>query len=420
MERDGGPNAPPRFGRAPRKGRNQTRAFENTSTRGKLSDVNTAPLRLAALFAMAGCLSAHAEIELRDGAFHVSPGDSIQAALDRAASHRSVKTVRVHAGTYRPDTRRIALVWLNAGHDGIRLEAVGDVTLTAANPEISDRQARSHPAVVNHVVYFGDGITTNTVLKGFRITGANGFVTREGADTVEPNRSLKKGLFFFADGGGIKIFGRSFPTVTDCAIEDNFSNPCGAGVSVEHNGRWNRASDEAAVFANCVFRNNRAEMTGAAFDVLAGSSVRLVNCLFTGNVANLGPDTITPPGAGDPFTNSGALTVFQDSRAIVERCTFTGNRNGVDDMSNQSRYLRCLFWKNDKAGGLPGERYDLDLYDRAEVKGCAFGGKVTCAPGSVSPEENRFRAPDPKFDDTFAPRAGGYENVGFRPAGEPR
>jgi hypothetical protein len=357
----------------------------------------------------------HAALEPVEGSFHVRPGASIQPALDAAAAHPTVKLVKVHAGTYRPDTRRQALIWFNHRHDGVRLEAVGRVTLTAANPGLSDPKSSAHPAVVNHVVYFGDGLGTNTVLDGFHITGANHFVTQEGTDELEPNRVLEKGRFFYCDGGGIKVFGRSFPTIRNCDVSGNFANPCGAGVSIEHNGAWDRAKGDAVVLLNCVFRDNRAEMTGAAVDVLPGSSARLVNCLFTGNVANLGPDTITAPGDGDPFTNSGALTVFHDSRAIVERCTFTGNRNGADDMGSQSRYLDCIFWKNDKPGGLPGPRYDLDLYDRAEVKGCFFSGRVVCAPGSVSPRDNRFDAPDPEFDAEYVPRHPAYAKAGYRP-----
>jgi len=370
---------------------------------------------LALLLGLAGAGVASAAIELRDGAFHVSPGDGIQAALDQAAAHPKVRRVVVHEGIYRPDSRRFALVWFHAKHDGISLEARGKVTLTAANPEISDPKSGSHPAVVNHVVYFGDGIGTNTVLRGFRLTGANGFITTNGVDQAEPARSLAKGLFFLADGGGIKIFGRSFPTIRECVIEDNYSNPCAGGVSVEHGGRVNWARDEAAVFLDCEFRDNRAMVTGAALDVLPGSSARIINCLFTGNVANLGPDTITPKGAGEPFTNSGALTVFHDARAVVERCTFTGNRNGADDHGNRSRYLDCIFWKNDQPGGLPGERYDLDLYDRAEVSGCFFGGRVVSAPGGVSRGRNRLEAPSPEFDGRFVPQARGYEAVGYRP-----
>ena len=51
---------------------------------------------------------------------------------------RRTRRVFVHAGTYQPRAKGQALIWFNARHDGITLQAVGDVTLTAANPQIAD------------------------------------------------------------------------------------------------------------------------------------------------------------------------------------------------------------------------------------------------------------------------------------------
>ena len=76
---------------------------------------------------------------------HVYPTGSIQEALEAAAGDATNKTVYVHAGTYRPSARGQALIWLNARHDGITLEAVGDVTLTAANPAVADRRSAGWP-----------------------------------------------------------------------------------------------------------------------------------------------------------------------------------------------------------------------------------------------------------------------------------
>src|SRR5262252_2085885 len=98
-------------------------------------------------------------------AYRVRPGGSIQAALEAAAKDPVNKIVYVHAGTYRPAAHGQALIWFNERHDGITLEAVGEVVLTAANPAIADHRAASFPAAVNHVVYFGDGISTKTVLR---------------------------------------------------------------------------------------------------------------------------------------------------------------------------------------------------------------------------------------------------------------
>ena len=61
-----------------------------------------------------------------------------------------------------------------------------------------------------------------------------------------------------------------------------------------------------------------------------------------------------------PFVNNGVLTIFWRSRAVMERCTFTGNRNGVDDMGGESSYTACVFADNTLDTGLKGfGRYAL-------------------------------------------------------------
>jgi len=150
-------------------------------------------------------------INLAADGYHVYPGDRIQEALDLAAENKTNKVVRVRAGEYRPDAKRQALIWFNRRHDGITLLADGLVTLTAANADLTTATNAGFPAVVNHVVYFGDGVSSNTALIGFRITGANGFLTKEGTKAMEPDSTVMKNYFFYSDGGAIKIFGRSYP-----------------------------------------------------------------------------------------------------------------------------------------------------------------------------------------------------------------
>ena len=220
-------------------------------------------------------------------AYRVQPGGSIQAALEAAAKDPANKIVYVHAGTYRPAAHGQALIWFNERHDGITLEAVGEVVLTAANPAIADNKAPSFPAVVNHVVYFGDGVSTKTVLRGFRVTGAKNYTTGTGQRSPIESDKVPKTPFFYLDGGGIKIYARAYPTIERVEVVGNYTSPCGAGVSVEHLGR----PLDAAVFRDCIFRDNRTQVTGAAFDLLHGSRATLGNCLFVGNVSNLGGTT---------------------------------------------------------------------------------------------------------------------------------
>lgn len=233
------------------------------------------PVHVALLFLSLSSSRATAAIELRDGAYHVHPGDHIQDALQLAATNKTVKLVQVHPGTYRPHTKRQALIWFNKAHNGIRLQALGDVTLTAANPDLAQPADAGYPAVVNHIVYFGDGVTSNTHLTGFRLTGANGFVTKDGTRELEPNRAIPKNHFFYSDGGAIKIFGRCHPILRNLEIVDNYASPCGAGISVQNQG----LKQNPVHIENCLFLRNRSQGTGSAVDLLAGSSARLINCL---------------------------------------------------------------------------------------------------------------------------------------------
>jgi len=351
-----------------------------------------------------------------DGAWHVHPGESIQAALDAAAITTGRRRVVVHAGTYRPKQPGQALIWMHRLHDGITLEAEGEVVLTAANPEIADRAAGSFPAVVNHVVYFGDGITARTVFRGFTISGANRFETRgDDPGPIEPNRpelGTQNLLFFYCDGGGIKIFGRSYPRIERVVVVGNVANPCGGGVSIQHLG----FQQDAVRITDSIFRDNRCQVTGSAIDVLPGSRAEITNCLFTGNLANTGPDTVSPPG--EPYNarhGSGALTVFPGSKVRVTECTLTDNWNGVDDKGQGNHYQHSIFWQNTRSGGMaPEGRYELDIVDGKNVSGCFFGGDTVDLRGTIDPEANRLDAPDPEFDEWFRPRSPAYEGVGYR------
>ena len=359
-----------------------------------------------------------AGVEARADGYHVYPKAQIQDALEAAAKDPARKTVFVHAGTYRPRAKGQALVWFNARHDGITLEAVGDVILTAANAEVSDTRAPSHPAVVNHVVYFGDGVSRKTVFRGFKITGARNFTTGSGEKSPIESDDLRKTAFFYTDGGGIKIYARSYPTIESVEVYENYASPCGGGVSVEHLGQ----TQDSALFRNCVFRDNLTQTTGAALDLLHGSAASLENCLFVGNVSNMGVDYVGLLGGAEylPESGSGAMTVFEGSRATVSRCTFTGNWNGVDDNGTGSTYVDSVFWKNTLKGGISsGPRYELDITDGSGVRGSFIHGEVNDLRGRINKDANTFDPPDPRFDAQFAPRAPQYAAVGYRPVKAP-
>ncbi len=194
----------------------------------------------------------------------------------------------------------------------------------------------------------------------------------------------------------------------------NYTSPCGAGVSVEHLGR----PLDAAVFRDCIFRDNRTQVTGAAFDLLHGSWARLDNCLFVGNVSNLGVDYVGLMSGGEyhPEHGSGAMTVFEGSRAEVSRCTFTGNWAGVDDNGVGSTYVKSIFWNNTLNGGIStGARYEIDITRGEGVLESFIHGETDDLRGTINRAVNRFDPPDPRFDAQFAPQAPEYRAVGYRP-----
>jgi len=352
------------------------------------------------------------------GAYHVYSGGRIQDALEAAARDPINKTVLVHAGTYRPSARGQAMIWFNQRHDGITLEAVGEVLLTAANPELADARAPSAPAVVNHVVYFGDGITRKTVLRGFRITGANNFTTGTGEKSPIETDEIRKTAFFYTDGGGIKIYARSYPTIEHVEVFDNYASPCGGGISVEHLGQV----QESVLLRNCIIRNNRTQTTGGGVDLLHGSRATIENCLFVGNLSNLGVDVVGLLTGGEyhPEHGSGAMTVFAGSTATVSNCTFTGNGSGVDDDGTGSTYVDSIFWKNTLAGGISqGSRYELDITDGSGVRGTFIHGEVADLRQTVDRAKNTFDPPDPRFDAAFVPQAPQYAKAGYRPVKRP-
>ncbi|MEN9678502.1 MAG: hypothetical protein RIS76_4398 [Verrucomicrobiota bacterium] len=279
--------------------------------------------------------------------------------------------------------------------------------LSAANPEISDRSSPSYPAVVNHVIYLGDGLSTNTRIAHFRLTGANHFVTNSHQEAMEPDRSVRKGRFYYGDGGAVKIYHRSYPVLQDLEIVDNYASPCAGGISIQQEG----ATHQSVLIQDCVFRNNRAEVTGAALDLLWGSRARVVNCLFVGNISNTGP------GEGEnPFSNNGAVTVFPRSRLEMDRCTLTGNRNGVDELGGLSEFTNCILTGNILAGGAPSlPRFELDLQKGARVTRCVVRGPILDPQKSFDHALNALDPVDLNLDPTFVPASGTYPNAGYRP-----
>ncbi len=267
------------------------------------------------------------------------------------------------------------------------------------------------------MIYCGDGLTSNTIIRNLKVTGANGLATNidvPNEDFDDRKTLLSRGLFYFMDGGAVKVFGKSSPVFDTVDFVENETELCGGAVSIEQQGQ----SDQAVTFRNCRFINNRCPGTGAAVDALQGSLVRLENCLFVNNIANYGMDEIVVKYnlSYNGQHGCGALTVFPTSKAIVERCTFTENWNGADDRGTDSRYENSIFANNNASdGSRPGHPYELDIQNAAGVKGCLFFSKHADLQGTIPTDLNTLEAPDPDFDELYVPRHADYNNAGYRP-----
>jgi hypothetical protein len=209
-------------------------------------------------------------------------------------------------------------------------------------------------------------------------------------------------------------------------ISNNFARPCAGGVSIEHRG----FKDGSVLLTNCVFRANRAAATGSALDLLPGSTAEILNCLFVSNISNTEnvflrvkgnidwpeiPKLVTSALAYQPQYGSGALTVFPNSSVRVDRCTFTDNFNGVDDMGGKSSYSNSILWKNIRPGGRrSGGRFELHLARGSVVSNCFVNGEINDVTGVIRADINMLNCPDPRFDAKFRPLASSFTNAGYR------
>ena len=163
---------------------------------------------------------------------------------------------------------------------------------------------------MNHVVYFGDGVSRKTVLRGFKITGANNFTTGSGEKSPIESDDIRKTAFFYTDGGGIKIYARSYPTIEGVEVYDNYAEP----VRRRRLGRAPRPDAGLGALPQLHLPQQPARRRpGSALDLLHGSRAMIENCLFVGNVANMGVDYVGLLTGGEyhPEHGSGAITVVR-------------------------------------------------------------------------------------------------------------
>ena len=316
---------------------------------------------------------------------YVSPGQSIQAAIDVAVTGDQIE---VAPGTYSEA--------INFNGRAVRLYSSGGASVTEING-----------TGYYHVVQCVSGEDANTILEGFTITGGNANGP-PGEDSVgggmfnDQSSPTVTNCFFTGnaafEGAGMYNYYYSSPAVTGCTFSGNsgtsgggmynylYSSPTVTGclfsantATVNGGGIYNRDHSHTTV-NNCTFRSNTADKGGGMYN-LEYSSPAVTNCLFNSNIA--------VQYGGGMFNYHCNLT--------LTNCTFSGNSGtsggGIynDDYSNPT-LINCILW-----GDAPNEIFNVSpsatLVHYCDIQGGYIGvGNINADPYFVDTDN-----PDPNL-----------------------
>lgn len=269
----------------------------------------TAPVTFTLTVANALGVTATATASVTLG-IDVSPGESVQDAIDRATPGT---TVYLQPGTHAPPvTPAEAFLIFRPERNGVVLRGTGatpaDVTL--------DGQGQ-----VLHVVFFDEGIDGSTRLENLTVTGGRAL-----PDELFPGGTLVPVLRrdvsptelpysdFYNDGAGAMLY-LAAPVIERVVFRDNVANRCAGAISVFATPS-SAFPAEGPVIRDCEFHHNQtgALGNGGAVDVYSyGTRATIVNGLFVGNT-----------GAG------GQVAVLGGSSAVIRSSTFIGSQGPLD------------------------------------------------------------------------------------------
>ena len=121
----------------------------------------------------------------------------------------------------------------------------------------------------------------------------------EGADTIIEGFTITGGYTDW-DGGGIRCYANSSPTIKDCTISNNTASEGGGGIYCYYSS--------SPTLTGCTISGNMASV-GGGIECSTSSSPTLTNCTITGNTAGKG----------------GGISCIYISSPTITGCTISGN-----------------------------------------------------------------------------------------------
>lgn len=285
----------------------------------------------------------------RAGTRYVTPGQSIQTAIDDAADGDEIE---VAPGTY--------LEAINFGGKAVRLYSSGGAAVTFLD-------GTGH----YHVVRCAGGEGPDTVLEGFTVTGGNA------------NGPAQPNIY----GGGMYI-SQASPTIIDCVFTGNSAEDMGGGMYVY---------ESSPTITGCEFINNTSQDRGGAIFVRNLPSHPTLNgCTFTGNSAvNFGgayymadclADFTDCDFSGNTCGTYGGAVYIWRSPPTFTRCSFTANRGGkagaiFNNNTAHSVLTDCTFTLNESDNH--GGALFIDKDSRPRLTGCLFESNAAAVGGGA-------------------------------------
>jgi len=264
--------------------------------------------------------------------------------------------------------------------------------------------------------YLHSDETTESVVKGFTITGADssGIYCSNSSPTITnctiegntakshgggiyciydsnpaiTNCTIADNTAYFYDGGGIYCSYRSSPTITNCTITGNTAKGGGGGIYCH--------SSAAPTITNCAITGNRA-VNGGGIYCRSGSNPTITNCTIADNTAYLyggGIYSSIYSGSNPTITNctiadntayyyGGGIYCHRGAPTITN-CTITGNTaeeshgGGIYCSGSDPTITNCTVTGNSAVAGYGGGIY------------CAYNSKPTitnCILWADTPDE---------------------------------